>query len=314
MIMNRKNLFRTGLILFFVSMMVSCSKDDENNETTTETGNKTEVYLTDAPIDNADVQGAFITVANVMVNGKAIEGFEKTTIEVSSLTNGDTEFLGDLNLESGTTSNISLVLATDSDASGDSPANYILTSDGEKKELATSTGEITLNDNAEIEESNDNKLILDFDLRKAIKSETEGEYSFASDAELSNSVRAVNALNAGTIQGTVNDMNNDASETMVVYAYEKGSYSEDEGNGDFSNAVASSEVNSTNGDFSLNFLEAGEYELHFASYSEDDSTGGLSFQGMVDATAASELDLMGLNVDAQSETTVEVNVDGLLGL
>lgn len=312
--MNRKNLFRTGLILFFVSMMVSCSKDDENNETTTETGNKTEVYLTDAPIDNADVQGAFITVANVMVNGKAIEGFEKTTIEVSSLTNGDTEFLGDLNLESGTTSNISLVLATDSDASGDSPANYILTSDGEKKELAASTGEITLNDNAEIEESNDNKLILDFDLRKAIKSETEGEYSFASDAELSNSVRAVNALNSGTIQGTVNDMNNDASETMVVYAYEKGSYSEDEGNADFSNAVASSEVNSTNGDFSLNFLEAGEYELHFASYSEDDSTGGLSFQGMVDATAASELDLMGLNVDAQSETTVEVNVDGLLGL
>lgn len=312
--MNRKNLFRTGLILFFVSMMVSCSKDDENNETTTETGNKTEVYLTDAPIDNADVQGAFITVANVMVNGKAIEGFEKTTVEVSSLTNGDTELLGDLNLESGTTSNISLVLATDSDASGDSPANYILTTGGEKKALATSTGEIVLNDNAEIKESDDNKLVLDFDLRKAIASESEGEYSFVSDTELSNSVRAVNALNAGTIQGTVNDMNNDASETMVVYAYEKGSYSENEGNGDFSNAVSSSEVNSSNGNFSLNFLESGEYELHFASYSENDSNGSLSFQGMVDATAASELDLMDVNVSAESETTVEVNVDGLLGL
>ncbi len=314
MIMNRKNLFRTGLILFFVSVMVSCSKDDENNETQTQTGNKTEVYLTDAPIDNANVQGAFVTVANVMVNGKAIEGFEKTTIELSSLNNGNTEFLGDLNLESGTTSSISLVLDNETDASGESPANYVLTSGGEKVALTSSANEIVLNDNAEIQESDNNKLILDFDLRKAIVSQTEGEYSFVSNAELSNSVRAVNSLNAGTIDGTVSNMNNDASETMVVYAYKKGSYSEGETGSDFSSAVTSSVVNSSSGDFSLNFLKEGEYELHFASYSDANGGAGLDFQGMVDATAASDLNLMGLSVAAESTTTVEINVDGLLGL
>ncbi|MFD1096218.1 DUF4382 domain-containing protein [Salegentibacter chungangensis] len=317
--MNKKDVFKTGLMLLFMSFMVSCSEDNDDMGSENPEAYNTEVYLTDAPIDDANVQAAFVTVTNVMVNGKAIEGFEKTTVEISSLTNGETLHLGDLQLKNGATSSITLMLDSETDAAGEAPGNYILTADGEKKALATSANEIVISDDAEIKASDENQLILDFDLRKSIVSNAEGEYSFVSNSELAGNVRAVNTLNAGRINGTVDNMENSDAETMLVFAYKKGEYSESEKEADasgarFSNAVNSSVVSESNGNFSLHFLEEGEYELHFASYSDNDSDAALEFEGMAEASSKSELDLLGLNVTAQSQTTVEVSLSGLLGL
>jgi hypothetical protein len=280
---------------------------------------QTKVYLTDAPIDNAEVDAAFITVAEVRVNGKSLEGFEKTTIDVSSLQNGKTELFGDLELESGTTSEIVLVLDNETDVSGEAPGNYILTTAGEKKALASTSGEISINDQVEIEESNDNEIILDFDLRKIIAAEENGDYRFVGDAEISNSIRAVNKLNAGTITGTVNDFDDSQSEAMLVFAYEKGAYAESETQANsegvlFSNAVVSSTVSDNNGNFELHFVEEGDYELHFVSFADNDADEQLELKGEVGASSATAIQLSGFSVEAGSNVSLEVVLLGLLNL
>lgn len=317
--MNVKNLFKTGFLILSMGLAVSCSEDDmETGEPEGQTYN-TEVYLTDAPIDNAEVQAAFITVTGVKVNGKSIEGFEKTTVNVSSLQNGDTFLLGDLDLESGATSQISLILDNDTDASGEAPGNYILTTSGEKKALVSSAGEIAINDDVEIKENDNNQIILDFDLRKIIGSSEAGEYHFVSNTQFSNSIRAVNSLEAGSITGTVSDFGSTQSESMLVFAYEKGTYSEAEAqaNADgvlFANAVSSAKVQEANGDFELHFIEEGDYELHFISYADDNNNGQLELQGEIEATSATSLDLGDLSVEAGSNVELEIILIGLLGL
>ncbi|QED36736.1 DUF4382 domain-containing protein [Antarcticibacterium arcticum] len=316
--MNVKNLFKTGFLILSMGLAVSCSEDDmETGEPDGQTY-KTEVYLTDAPIDNAEVEAAFITVTGVKVNGKSIEGFEKTTVNVSSLQNGDTFLLGDLELESGTTSQISLILDNDTDVNGVAPGNYILTNSGEKIALVSTAGEIAVKDDVEIWENNENQIILDFDLRKSIVSTGEGNYEFVSDTQLSNSIRAVNSLDAGSITGTVSDFGTTQSESMLVFAYEKGTYTETEAQANaegvlFANAVSSAKVQEANGDFELHFIEEGDYELHFISYA-DNNNGQLELQGEIEATSTTSIDLSDVSVEAGGNVELEIILIGLLGL
>lgn len=306
-----------------LGLLVSCSNDRDDDgpgEPGAETY-ETQVYLTDSPIDNPEVEGVFVTIAEVKVNGEVIEDFDKTTLEVSSLHSGNTELLGSLELESGSTSSISLVLDNEADESGDAPGNYILTAEGEKQALESSSAEININDEVDIEEHDDNEVILDFDLRKAIVTDEENNYSFASASRLASSIRAVNSLNTGTISGTVSDFGSSDADAMVVYAYEANTYGESETSADsdglrFANAVNSSLVQDGNGDFELHFMEEGDYELHFVSYSDSDGDGQLEFEGELEATAAGDtnLDLLNLSLGAQTEVEVEVVIVGLLNL
>ena len=319
--MNLKYLFKTGILILCMGL-VSCSEDDDDDvdtgEPQTETYN-TEVHLTDAPIDNPEVEAVFITVTGVNVNGETIEDFEKTTVNISSLQNGQTELLGDLELESGTTSEISLMFDNETDASGDAPANYVLTTTGEKKALATTSEEISITDEIEIQENDDNKIVLDFDLRKSIVTNAEGEYEFVSDSELANSIRAVNTLEAGTITGTVSDFGSTESETILVFAYEDGAYSEAETSGNaegvmFANATGSTTVDQSTGEFEIHFVEEGDYELHFVSLQDEDADGELEFAGEIEATSTSEMDLLGFSVDAEADVNFDLVLVGVLDL
>lgn len=316
--MKFKNFFNTGLALVCLSLVYSCSKDDQGTPENTE-GYNTKVSITDAPIDNANVQAAFITISDVNVNGKSIEGFQKTTVNISSLQNGNSELLGNLELESGTTSEITLVLDNESDASGEAPGNYILTADGEKKALVATSGIIEITDNVDIQAVENNEIVLDFDLRKAIvEGEGTGDYKFVSATELGNSIRSVNSLETGIITGSVSNMNSSDAETMVAFVYKKGTYTESESGSEnnvgFSNAVSSSSVNKASGDFELHFIEEGEYELHFASFSDTNSNGSMELEGMLDASSATAIDLQEISVEANAEITVEVVLAGLLSL
>jgi len=316
--MKFKNFFNTGLVIVCLGLVFSCSKDDQGTSENPEAYN-TKVSITDAPIDNANVQAAFITISEVKVNGKSIEGFQKTTVNISSLQNGNSELLGNLDLESGTTSEISLVLDNESDASGDAPGNYILTADSEKKALVATSGTINITDNLDIQAVENNEIVLDFDLRKAIVEDAStGDYKFVSETELNNSIRAVNSLETGSISGTVSNMNSSDAESMVAFVYKKGTYTESEAGSEnnvgFSNAVSSSSVNKADGNFELNFIEEGDYELHFASFSDTNSDGSMEINGMMDASSATAIDLQEFSVGANADITVEVVIAGLLGL
>lgn len=311
-----KNVKRLGLLLG-LTLFVSCSEDDSIDGPDNENeANSTAVYITDSPLDEANVEAVFITISEVKINDMAVEGFSKTTLEISSLTKGNTELLGELDLEAGTTSDITLVLS-DSDVSGDGPGNYVMTS-AESKEEISGALELNITDQAEIVENAENELVLDFDLRKSLKHEGEG-YSFVSESELENSIRAVNTMNAGTVTGNVENTSEAGGEVVVAYAYNEGSFSESESDANaegvnFSNAVSSAVVSESNGEFEIHFLEEGDYELHFASYSDEDQDGKLEFSGLVEASTASNLDLGGFTVEANSEVALQISFTGLLGL
>ncbi len=309
-----KNLSKLSL-LFGLIFFVSCSEDD-SLENPGDGENSTAVYLTDAPVDQANVEAVFVTVSEVRINGKAIEGFNKTTIQLSSLTKGRTELLGNLNLKSGTTSNISLVLA-DTDASGNGPGNYVVLNGGAKQKLSGAT-EINIKDQVEIVNDARNEIVIDFDLRKTVKQEGDN-FSFVSKTQLENNLRTVNKLNAGAVKGKADNRSEAEGEVVVAYAYKKGTFSNSESNANseginFANAVSSSVVSKSNGEFEIHFLEEGDYELHFASYSDNDQDGKLEFTGMVEANAVSSLDLNSFRVASNSEVNIQISFKGLLGL
>lgn len=320
-VMNYKNVFRSGLLVLSMALVFSCSKDDDNGGASAETYD-TEVAVTDAPIDNANVKGAFVTITNVKVNGKAIENFQTKTVDLLALQRGNVKSLGNVALESGATTSIVLELNNEVDVNGDSPGNYIKTTAEEKKALVVSSGEIVLSKMAEVKESSDNKIVLDFDLRKMIvlEGESNESFKFVSGTELSNSVRAVNNNNTGVIKGKVNDSENTA-ETIVVYAYEKGTYTEGEAEARsasgvrFENAVSSSVVSESDSSYELHFLEEGDYELHYAAYSKD-ASGKTTFQGMLDVDLSTSLtssvtSLLGFNLTANASVSANVVVKGM---
>lgn len=315
MLLTKK--LRSTLYCLFAILLVSCSQEDDGMNQGGEMSS-TKVYLTDSPVDNPEIEGVFVTVAEVQVNGKALEGFSKSTIEISSLTEGKTKLLGNVDLETGSSSNVVLILEENS--SGSAPANYILTTEGEKKALLSSVSRIEVNDKAEVLAADQNELIIDFDLRKSIVQNSEGNYSFVSAGQLSNSIRVANRAKTGTIIGNISNYSAAGAEAVVVYAYKAGSYSESEAQAGgsaaaaFSNAVTSTAVAEAGGEFSLHFLEEGDYELIFASYEDEDNDGSLEFQGQLDMDLAGELNLNEVKVASNTTVTLNVAIEGFLNL
>ena len=313
-----KNLKPTLYFVMF-SALLSCSTDDDNVDTEGSETYSTDIYLTDSPIDNAEVSGVFVTIADVKVNGTSIDGFSKTTVDVSTLTEGSTKLLGNVDLEAGTTSNVVLVLDNETDASGNAPGSYVLTSSGDKEALMTGDNQTSIGDNAEIFSSGENELVIDFDLRKSIQQNAEGNYNFVSNSRLSNSFRIVNTLETGTITGNVSNSASANADAVVVYAYRANAYSESEMQPDnngiaFTNAVSSTAVNSSNGEFSLHFLKEGNYELVFASYEDTDNDGRLELQGELQMSLTGDLSLNDIQVSSNSTVNLDLAVEGLLDL
>lgn len=303
------------LILLISVLMIQCSKDDTNQSSYGQLNLK----MTDAPSDDVNIQGTFVTVANVKVDGQSVEGFTKQTIKVSDLQSGKTEVLFNGNLQANTYSNITLVLDYESDASGNSPGCYALDKANNKHDLNSSssaTGEIKLDKSILIDANGTTELVVDFDLRKSIvynsKTSEASKYKFVTEAELKNSLRVENPEKCGDIKGKVN--NNQNTSELIVYAYHKGDYSasiETQGQGNssvsFAKAVTSAKVD-TDGTYQLSFLNEGDYEIHVAAYNKDAASGKLVFKGLVNANSSISGLLLN-NVSVQANSHVELNFD-----
>ena len=298
--------FLSLLLLFFIA--VSCQKEGSSG--------KAQVEITDAPIDNANISGTFVTISEIKMDGKSVEGFNKTTIDLMAYQNGDTKLLGNFDLDAKTYSTLTLVLDHDTDASGASPGCYVLDVNGTKHALATATTEININKAYSVASDATSNIVIDFDLRKSIvQSSSSGNdnYDFVTSAELNS------ALRLGTVRGNCSD-NTSNSDKIVVYAYKAGTYTrntETQGQGssniEFKNAVTSATVNA-NGDYTLSFLEEGSYEIYFASYTENSSTGNFELQGTLNVNVLSTINLGGFQVGAGASVTANVAVTGLLPL
>ncbi|WP_318312221.1 DUF4382 domain-containing protein [Flagellimonas crocea] len=305
-----------GITMGIAVMMFSCSDDNGNEKPEGETYNTT-YKITDAPVDNAEVEAVFITVSDIKVDGTSLESFSKTTFDLSALVNGQTKTLGNLQMEAGSYSNIELVLDYDADMDGNAPGCYVELADGSKDKIESTTPSIDITDSFEVFATNTNEIIIDFDLRKTLKEEQgtlESDFNFVTASELSAGLRAVNKEATGEIQGTVNDAES-TSDKIVVYAYEKGTYNaevETQGQGEsnirFANAITSAEVGGINNSYSLNFLATGEYELIFVSYTQDGNQ--FYFNSTLEVESTTGLDLGALEITSALQLSANVTVIG----
>ncbi len=306
------------MIAFSIAALsfTACQKDDDDDNS----GNaRTEIKLTDAPIDDASVTGAFVTVTDIKLDGQSVQGFTKTTVDIKAYQNGSTKSLGTFDLAGRTYNSITFVLDYDTDASGAAPGSYVVTTGGVKHKLQSASNSITITKNITLQGNANNSLVADFDLRKMITHQSGGgadKYDFATTAELQSAIRVVAENNTGTISGTVTDAVS-GSGKVVAYAYKKGTYNrstEMQGQGsssiEFKNAVSSSLV--TGGSYQLHFLESGDYEVHFASYKDTNGDGQFELKGTLVVVGASGIDLQLLRVNANATLTANVTATAVL--
>lgn len=305
-----------GIVLMSVLTMASCSKNDDTMPKEGEAYNTT-FKITDAPIDDVNIEAVFVTISDVKVDGTSLEGFSKTTVELSALVNGKTETLGNLGLQAGSYSSIELELDYATDAAGNAPGCYVATANGEKDKIEASASKINVNDAFEVFASASNEVIIDFDLRKTIKEEqgaAGSNFEFVSMSELSAGIRALNDESTGMISGMANDAD-ETSDKIVVYAYEKGTFDaevETKGKGEsnitFAKAVTSSVVSDTDGSYSVNFLSEGEYELVFVSYDKDGDK--FYYSALLEVESNTGLDLGAISVTSAIQLSANVTITG----
>ncbi len=332
--MKTKKILMYALMAFGIATVQwSCSKDDENvtPEATEQDPNapkgQLKVGITDAPIDNAEISGAFVTITEVRLDGKRYDAFQgPKTINIAELTNGNSLTLGEGQFQAGTYSKLTFILDYEKDQFGNAPGTYLLKVDGTKSKLGisgNSRNSIDINTKPfTIAQNATTDLMIDFDLRKAIKAGNENaqkSYSFVTYGELQSSIRVVNKEATGTISGQMSGYNQTIMGNVVAYVYKKGEFnqnSEVKGQGDssveFKNAVTSSKVDG-NGNFKVSFLEEGDYEIHFASYkASGDTNSSATLNAFLNLSSA--LDLNKISVKSNADIRLSLSLTGIIGI
>lgn len=274
--------------VFLMGLLAACHKDEPAGVGTAE------IQMTDAPSDDASIKSVFVTVTEVRVDGKAISGFTKQTIDLKAYQEGNVASLGTTQLSAGAHSQIAFVLDVDHDANGNTPGCYVQTIDNTKYKLGT-TGNVELNVSKawSVAANATTTIVADFDIRKSIRWSTDNtiRYAFVTSNSLNACVRVVDKSKAGMVSGTYAEQNSSNADKIIVYAYKKGTFNaavETQAQGDdaiyFKNAVTSAEVKGTvSQTFNLAYLEDGDYEFHFAAYNHDATTDRFTFQNMLSA-------------------------------
>lgn len=317
--MKNKVLLLAGLALLQV-LFIQCSKDDNTNGID-EQGTLT-VKVTDAPSDDTNIKGTFVTVADVKIDGKSVKGFTKQTIEISAYHSGNAKLIFSDKITAKNYNSVTLVFDFEKDVMGKSPGCYVLTDDNKKHNLAanaTLSSSVNLSKSFSVNNEMETSLVIDIDLRRAIVRESgsaESNYRFVTAAELQSSIRVVDAETTGEIYGNVSSTLNPGDE-IYVFAYKKGDFnlvSEIQGQGSssvfFSKAITSAKVKN-DGSYHLAFLEQGDYEMHVASFITVSETK-TTFLGMLNASSTiSGLLLSSISLSSKTELEVNINASGM---
>jgi Domain of unknown function (DUF4382) len=314
----QKILVAASLMGSAMSFMTGCHKD------AAESG-QTSFEITDAPVDNANIKGVFVTVADIKVDGSSVAGFSKQTIDIKSLQNGTTATLVTAGINARTYSNVTLVLDLDKDAAGNSPGCYILKTTDEKFKLTNSTtasGQMTIvsSKSFQVVSNTASHIVVDFNLHKAIRETSSGNYSFSTNAGLVSALRVVDKNVAGSIRGTYSEQTATSDDKIAVFAYKKGTFNaltETQGQGEdevqFKNAVSGTIVASDN-TYVIPFLESGDYELHFAGYKKNADNMHYNLDALLGAEvtfngALSDVVTVQANADASVSTKITSKLD-----
>lgn len=318
----KRNFSAILISLMATAMIQSCNKNTDSITPAPDGQGTVVMEVTDAPSDDANIKGTFVTVTEIRIDGRKFSGFSgKKTIELSAYQNGNVASLGLGNIQTGTYSNISLLLDNATDQNGNTPGCYTMTTDNMKYNLTGTTSgqtEIISRKAFEVKEKQQTNLVLDFDIRKAItdnNGSTAGGYSFVSSDDLNASTRLLIKTQTGGIKGNCANYK-ETNSKLLVYAYKKGAYNSSEtkaqgsGNVQFKNAVTSC-VADGNGNYNLSFLEEGDYEVRYATY-KNNGNGQFALQSMLSLNSL--INLSNVSVKANASVTLDVTVAGFLPL
>lgn len=283
--------------------------------------------MTDAPVDGGNIAGVYLSISEIQYNQSSPDGeddgewvtvpdFEPTEpFNLLDLTGGQFKALGDLTFDAGTLYQIRFILE-DVDERGagrpTNPGSYVELSDGTKEALFVPSGAQTgykavTEDGIAIPRNETITLTADFDVRKAL-------VNAGGDYLLKPTIRLIADSEAGTIAGTLSNMDTNAHQ-YTVYVYEDGSYDSSEAadpSSDtevrFPNAVSSYTVkadSASSGDYALAYLAAGDYDLYVAKFNPDGDNDGQPDYVGVDAGPADR------TVSAGQDTTADIDVGAL---
>ncbi len=305
--------------LFFPCFLLlfACNQDDNTMEDTMNqplTG-RLSLDITDAPVDNSQVKSCVVTIADIEIDGHALEDFQKVSVDLLAYQKGKTLSLGTFELETGVYSDITLILDFDKDTDGTRPGCYVETVEGIIDAMSLNSNKVKLQYTADIKEDAQKSLVFDVDLRKSITAQDDGsgnlDYSLSSQSEFESSIRVLEKGTTGIIAGTTN-AERGVNDIIVAYAYAAGTFDGNEelmakGSGKimFSNAINSTKCENS-GAFDLHFLTEGDYELYFASFTSN-IEGTVDFTGMYTTDVLLDT-LIPSVVSVSSETTTSVNI------
>ncbi len=301
-------------------LLTSCTDDNPGEALGT-----VKVELTDGPMDDPNIQGVFVTVAAIEIDGQPLADFSgKQTIELSAYQNGSTRLMGSDLIPAGTYEDIKLSLDLLSDANGNSPGCYVLTTDGTRHPLTiegNTEGKLSVsNSSFRVEDQQTTDVVIDFDLRKALRYQDNGaqdQYDFVANSDLGTSLRLVSKEESGSIRGLV-DQNAVVGDNakVIAFAYADGTYNENnetqaQGSGQtlFPNAVTSANI-SANGDYMLSFLKAGSYEVIYAVFEDSNNDGKAEFKGTCSVGLTGNLSISPgmLNVEAGAAVNLDISL------
>ena len=261
------------------------------------------IAITDSPVDSKDIESVnlFITNMEGLQDGswKSFQNFERPLgFNLLQLTGSKSLLIVNQPVNPGEFSDLRLTLrmATRNSSLVINPQSNIERGDGSTIPLLLPEGatpQIVIPFATGISSRKTTDITLDFDLRKSIRKNDQGEYL------LIPVIRPVNTGQSGHIKTIIKNL--PAPEGTVVYAYLPGTFRSSEisntGGTAFFNAITSAAVEKDQCE--LGFLEAGAYELVFARHDQDGL--GVEVLGKVN----------GVEVVAQQKTEIEISLGQL---
>ncbi len=263
------------LSLTMITLISGCGGGSSSTPTaaTTPTGVMS-LSITDAP----PMLGDDVTEVNIKVigieykyEGKWTEAadFTEQTFNLLELQDGKSLHLGDIVLPAGHYKEIRFKLAAPEKKSDvkSNPDCNITFADGRSFPLFVPSGSSSgFKAKGDFDITADAKISItaDFDVHKSIVvAGGSGKYL------LKPVIRIIVTELSGQISGTVVDVADYAkTDALVVYSYIEGMYEASEEGVEFVNSVSSSDVNMTDGSYTLSFLEEGSYTLVTAQYTD----------------------------------------------
>ena len=244
------------LSLTLMTLISGCGGGGDTSSTASNTGTVS-LRLTDAPTDDENVKGVYVTFnalryqyADSNDSWQDVDLNESRTINLLDLQDGNTTLLNHVELPAGEIAHVRFVLDTD-----DCWIDFFV---GEIQPLEVPSGDQTgfkAIGGFTIPAGGTVNVTADFDVRKSVTATGNGKY------KLRPTIKIIDNIEVGEINGTMTlDLDENVS-SVIVYAYEDGSWDANESNAtnNFGNSVLSTDA--TDGSYTLPWLTVGTYDL-----------------------------------------------------